>query len=202
MKIYTIKITTVAAALLFVLSFLGQKSFGQTTELHAEEHEEKGAKLTIAMGHAHVHEGVENGDKKWLIMGSWAMNLDYVFTNHWALGIHNDLILEDFAVEEHLNDEESMILERSRPFATKLVGTYKPGKHMGFMVGIGDEITKDKNLFLSTVGVDYGVHIAKGWELVGELTYDVKWKSYDTWILGFGVSKFIGGHHHHPKHKS
>jgi len=190
-----------AVSIIACISFLAlsKPSFAQSHGHAPVQTEEKGYKFTLAMGHAHIHEGIEAGEKKWLMMPSWAFNADYVINKHWALGLHNDLILEDFTVEEHLNNEEHTILERSRPFATKIVGTYKPGSHLGVMLGVGDEITKEENLFLSTVGVDYGIHLNGGWEVVGELTYDVKWKSYDTWVLGFGISKFIGSRH--SKHK-
>lgn len=178
---------------------LSKPSLAQSHGHAPTQTEEKGYKITLALGHAHVHEGIQDGKEKWLMMPSWAFNGDYVINKHWAVGLHNDLILEDFTVEEHLNNEEHTILERSRPFATKVVGTYKPGSHLGIMLGVGDEITREENLFLSTVGVDYGIHLNGGWEVVGELTYDVKWKSYDTWVLGFGISKFIGSRH--TKHK-
>lgn len=198
MGIFNLKRTVICLASTF-LAVLVEPSFAQLGEhAHATE-EERGYRVTVALGHAHVHEGIEEGNKKWLMMPSWAFNADYVVNKHWSFGLHNDLILEDFAVEEHLNNEEHTVLERSRPLATKIVGTYKPGTHLGVMLGVGDEITKHENLFLSTIGIDYGLHMKGGWELVGELTYDVKWKSYDTWVLGFGVSKFIGSGHH--KHK-
>lgn len=198
MRIFYLKCTLIALALL-VFPGITSHVCAQTTEKAEAEKEEKeqGYKITVAMGHAHIHEGIAEGDKKWLVMASWAMNVDYVLNSHWAVGLHNDLILEDFAVEEHLNNEENTVLERSTPIATKVVGTYKPGKHLGFMLGAGEEFAKEENLFLSTAGLDYGWHLKGGWEVGAELAYDVKWKSYDTWILGFGVSKFIDGHRRH-----
>lgn len=198
MRFYNFKSGKLLLSCMLLLAF-SFSSLAQSSGHAPEQTEEKGYKITMALGHAHIHEGIEDGNEKWLMMPSWALNADYVINKHWALGLHNDLILEDFTVEEHLNNEEHTVLERSRPFATKIVGTYKPGSHLGLMLGVGDEITKEENLFLSTVGVDYGIHLHGGWEVVGELTYDVKWKSYDTWVLGFGISKFIGGRHH--KHK-
>ncbi|WP_374163977.1 hypothetical protein [Arcticibacter sp. MXS-1] len=175
------------------------KSFAQE---HAEgkEEEEKGAhKITFSLGHAHVHEGIENEEKKWLVMGAWGLNYDYMFNSKWSLGLHNDLILEEFTVEKHLGEEESTILEREHPIATKLVGSYKPLKHISLMAGAGEEIAKGENYFLTTVGAEYGVHIPGGWEFGAELAYDIKWKAYDTWIFGFGISKVIPGKHKHHK---
>ena len=163
---------------------------------HEEESEKGGHKFTIALGHAHVHEGIENGEKKWLMMTSWAINYDYLISNQWALGIHNDIIFEDFSVEKRAEDKEETALEREKPIATKLVASFKPGKHLSFMLGLGDEFTKSENLFLSTAAVEYGWHMSKGWEVGAELGYDLKWKAYDTWILGFGISKTLHGKAH------
>ncbi|WP_442588256.1 hypothetical protein ACSBL2_19640 [Pedobacter sp. AW31-3R] len=153
-------------------------------------------KFTLAMGHAHIHEGIENDEKKWLMMAAWSLNYDYMFNSKWSLGLHNDVIFEDFSVEEHLADQDETILEREKPLATKLVGSFKTGKHVSIMLGIGDEITKSENLFLSTAGIEYGWHIGDSWEIGAELCYDLKWKSYDTWILGFGISKMLPAKRH------
>src|SRR5690606_11925215 len=164
MRVYYSKAAAFVVGCVSFLS-LSNPSLAQSQVHGAVEGEEKGYKITLALGHAHIHEGIEDGKEKWLMMPSWAFNADYVINKHWAFGLHNDLILEDFTVEEHLNNERHTVLERSRPFATKVVGTYKPGSHLGLMFGVGDEITKEENLFLSTVGVDYGVHIHGGWEV-------------------------------------
>ncbi|PWG80363.1 hypothetical protein [Pararcticibacter amylolyticus] len=200
---YQIRRTALIAVLTLSIAVLScLRTFAQEhVEGKHEEDEEKGAhKITLGIGHAHVHEGIEQDEKKWLVMGSWALNYDYLFNSKWSLGLHNDLILEDFTVEKQSGEEENMTLERERPIATKLVASFKPGKHLSFMLGAGDEIAKGENYFLTTAGLEYGLHIPGGWEFGAELSYDVKWKAYDTWILGFGISKVIPGHRkHHNK---
>lgn len=179
---------------LFLFFLLPTLTLAQAT--HHEKDNDKGAhKFTLALGHAHIKEGVEEGKNKWLVMGAWALNYDYLLSSKWALGVHNDVIIEDFTVEKHLGDGEQKEIEREIPIATKLVGSFKPGKHMSYMVGVGEEFGKGEHLFLSTLGVEYGWHLHKGWELGGELSYDIKWNAYDTWILGVGVSKTIFPHH-------
>ena len=184
--------TTLVICLVTCRSLLAQ-------EHHTTDHESSSAhKISLAIGHAHIHEGIEGGEKKWLIVGSWALNYDYLINQKWAVGLHNDIILEDFTVEDRSKEgEEHTILERERPIATKLVGSFKPGKHFNLILGAGEEIAKDKNFFLSTFGADYGWHLSGGWEVGLELSYDIKWKAYDTWILGAGISKLIPVRHKH-----
>ncbi|KAA8483658.1 hypothetical protein BDE36_3161 [Arcticibacter tournemirensis] len=192
------------AACIILLATAVFTSFGSFAQEHSEatEESEKGAhKFTLSIGHAHVHEGIENGEKKWLVMGAWGFNYDYLINSKWSIGLHNDLILEDFTVEKQSGEEEEIAIERERPLATKIIGAYKLDKHLSIMLGAGDEIAKGENYFLSTIGAEYGLHIPGGWEFGAELAYDVKWKAYDTWILGFGISKVISGHHH-KHHKS
>ena len=163
---------------------------------HPEQDDNKGGqKFTVALGHAHIKEGIEEGKNKWLVMGAWALNYDYLLNSKWALGIHNDIIIEDFTVEKHLGNDEEKGIEREVPIASKLVGSFKPGKHMSYILGIGEEFAKRKHFFMSTVGLEYGWHLHNGWELGGELSYDIKWHAYDTWIFGVGVSKTIFPHH-------
>lgn len=192
----------VLSALLISANFrsVAQESCNSKAAAAAEEEEETGAhKITFSLGHAHVNKGIEDNESKWLVMGAWAFNYDYLFNSKWALGLHNDLIMEDFSVEDRKDGEEKTILERERPLATKLVGSFKPGKHLTMMMGAGDEIAKGNNYFLSTIGLDYGWHLPGGWELGAELSYDIKWHAYDTWILGAGISKIISKHHN--KHR-
>lgn len=83
-------------------------------------------------------------------------------------------------------------MERSEPIASVLVGGFKPGKHFTFEAGIGYEISKEENLFLTRVGAEYSLELPKEWEFVANLIYDVKWDAYDSFAFGIGVSKSFG----------
>lgn len=67
--------------------------------------------------------------------------------------------------------------------------SYKPGKHFSYMLGSGGEFAHTGNLFLVRVGVEYGFHISKDWELNGNITNDLKINAYNSWALGMGVTK-------------
>jgi hypothetical protein len=51
-----------------------------------------------------------------------------------AIGLHTDIIVEDFEVAEHLKSGSDKILERSYPISTTLLVSYKPPKHLTSLV--------------------------------------------------------------------
>jgi hypothetical protein len=144
--------------------------------------------LGFVVGHTNVSHGVENGDRKWLSLPSFALDYNYVFSPKWSIGLHNDLIIESYKVET----SEDEVLERSSPFATAIVGGFKPGKHFTFQAGLGGEFAKEKNFFLTRLGVEYGLEIRNGWEFIANLIYDIRWNVYDTYAVGMGISKSFG----------
>jgi hypothetical protein len=157
-------------------------------ETHAEFHPHH--TLGVMISHTQISQGVQaNGDKKWLSLPSWAINYNYKFSKKWAIGLHNDIIVEDFAVEEHLKSSNGQVLERSYPFASAIMVSYKPGKHFSYMLGSGGEFAHTGNLFLFRVGLEYGYHISKDWELNGNITNDVKWNAYNSWAIGLGITR-------------
>lgn len=144
--------------------------------------------LGFVVGHTNVSQGVENGDRKWLTLPSFALDYNYVFSPKWSIGLHNDLIIESFKVET--SDDE--VLERTSPFASAIVGGYKPGKYFTFEAGLGGEFAKEESFALTRLGVEYGLEIHNGWEFIANVVYDIKWNAYDSWALGAGISKSFG----------
>jgi hypothetical protein len=45
---------------------------------------------------------------------------------------------------------------------------------------------------LNRFGVEYAAELPNEWEVFGTLSYDLKWKAYDTWVLGIGIAKKFG----------
>ena len=150
--------------------------------------------LGIAINHAHVFEGRnDNENKKVLNLPAWAIDYTYHFTEKWAIGLHNDIIIEKFKVEKNLESgEDKETVERSYPIAPAIMGIYKINGHWSFLLGMGGEFAKEENFILSRVGAEYGYEIHNGWEVFGTFSYDVKWSAYDSWGLGLGISKSFG----------
>lgn len=78
----------------------------------AEQHEEqsehvvKGFSLAGSIGHTHVNSVVNSGgDKEWLLLPSFGLNLNYRFNEKWGIGLHKDIIIEEFEVEDPNADD-------------------------------------------------------------------------------------------------
>jgi hypothetical protein len=178
-----------------VSSHLWAQEKKEPTESSAPDHEEfkPHSAISLVISHANVFNGTdENGKKQVLDMAAWGFDYNYHFSPKWAIGLHTDIILESFKVE---GKEDGEVIERSRPIAPALVGIYKPNHHWSLMAGAGVEFAKEENFFLTRLGIEYGVEIRNRWEVFGSFAYDIKWKGYDTWVLGLGISKAFGGHH-------
>lgn len=153
-------------------------------------------RIIVSQGHAHIKKAMLQGGDSGISAAAYALDADYWFSNHLAFGVHSDVVLENYLIEEHPGNDEYDILEREYPIAMVPVLLYKPWEHISFIGGIGPEFSKEKNLMVFRSGLEYGWELPKNWELVSTLTYDVK-KTYDTWMIGFGVSKFLPGFKRH-----
>jgi hypothetical protein len=181
---------------LFVLlcSFSSIIAQEESHEQHATGGHEgmKGSqRLTLGLGHTHVSEGVKDGKREWLILPSWSLNYDYWLKDNLSIGLQTDLILETFIIEDH----EKELIERSRPISLVPVVIYKPFKRWAFLGGVGGEFSKEQNLALTRLGVEYGIHLPKHWEIGAALVWDNKWNYYNSWGLAITVSKIWGAKH-------
>ncbi len=153
------------------------------------------SRFTLMMAHymfPHVVE-TETGNKNDLVP-AWGVDYDYWFHPHWAIGLHSDLILQQYKIERKNDATE---LTRSFPVSTALVGIFKPGKHLAFVSGFGKEFEKEETLSLWNIGVEYGFELPHHWELSLNFIYEDKFHAYDSWIMGIGISKSVFGPKRH-----
>src|SRR5262245_61268563 len=70
-----------------------------------EEVSQKGThRISLVLGHSHLNQGVqENGKTGWKAIPSTGIDYDYWISNHWAIGVQTDIMIEDFEVEDHDN---------------------------------------------------------------------------------------------------
>lgn len=191
--LYVVGLTFIA--LLFsngVLSAQEEPAFSRAsapeTEVFQPHHS-----LALLLGHTHVREGVVEGGNKWLTLPAWALEYNFVFHPRWAIGLHTDIIIEEFVVERHLKgDNEGEVIERSFPVAPALMATYKPGHHWGILLGAGMEFASGESFFLNRLGGEYSVEVTNNWELLLVAQYDFRYNAYDTWMLGIGVARVLG----------
>jgi len=176
--------------ILITLLIVYNSVFSQENHTREEHHETKHA-IAIVLSHSSISKGIQNGKTKWQSFPSWGINYNYTINDKWLLGWHNDIIIEDFVVEEHLSNNSNQILERSYPIATLIMATYKFKKHFSFLAGGGGEFAHQGNFGMVRLGVEAPFHIPNNFEIFANFTYDIKINAYDTWNLGFGVAKLF-----------
>jgi len=159
----------------------------QEEKEHEEQKEfaEKKHSIALVLSHTQITEGIEDGKKEWISLPSWGIDYNYEINEKWGIGLHNDIVVESFIVEHNDGTE----IERSSPFASTIVGLFKPGKHISFVLGAGGEFSKEENLFLIRAGVEYGYRIHDDWELVANITNDLKVNAYNSWSIGIGIAR-------------
>ncbi|MGX7835885.1 hypothetical protein ACWKSR_12105, partial [Campylobacter fetus subsp. venerealis] len=82
--------------------------------------------------------------------------------------------------------DEGELIERERPVAPVVMGTYKPGEHWSFGLGFGGEFAEGEDYFVTRLGIEYVVEIRNGWAVLGALTQDFRAKAYNVTSFGIG----------------
>ena len=155
----------------------------------AEHHSFKHHKLALIISHTHVPKGIHSADNQsTLIIPSWGFNYEYWFNPKWALGLHNDMEISTYIIDEG----ESSELERERPLIISLVGIYKPIHHLILLVGGGREFENNENFWIIRMGIEYEFELNNHWDLAPSLVFDLKEDVYDSWTLGITVGKRFG----------
>ncbi len=177
--------------LLVLMTLFSLVSFAQEEE--KEEAQFPKNTIGLILSHANISKGVTESGTKWLSVPAWGVDFNHWFSEKWALGLHTDFIVEKIQVVENLK-AESQIIERSYPIAPAVMGIYKPTKHSNFMFGMGAEFAKEENLVLNRLGYEWTTEIGHEWEIGFSFNYDFRWNAYDSYTLGFGISKALGCH--------
>jgi len=187
-------------------NYFSYTSFAQETEnelmqtssekeiLEAEEGVNKHA-ISFILSHTHIQSGVNNsrGDN-WIAAPSFGINYTYLINEKWGIGLHTDIITEEFVVMNkniQIEDGEDEVIERSYPIASAIMLTYKPFKHIAFLAGGGMEFSKEENFSLVRLGVEAPFEIPGDWEIFGSFTYDINIDAYDSINFGIGISKLF-----------
>lgn len=116
---------------------------------------------------------------------SYGLDLEYWFNHDWGIGLHNDLELESFIIEQ---DHEEF-LERDYPLVSSLDLLYRPWKGLVFQIGPGIEIDRNETFFLFRLGMEYEIELGHHWDLYPTFFYDTREDAFTTISLGLGVGK-------------
>ena len=177
-----VKILTLLCTLFISFTVMSQESGdSQSPEFERESKHILG----LALAHSHSQQGVTEGKNQWLSIPSFEFSYNYRLNHKFMIGIHTDILLETFLVE----DPEGELVERDYPFSVILVATYMISPNLGLEVGVGEEISGGESLTLGKLGLEYIYPLKDGFELIGLIGYDFVIDTYDTFNYGIGISK-------------
>lgn len=164
---------------------------GLTQESEVKFEPEHG--ITIELSQAYIYRNLEEeSHPAWVTAPAWALNYDFWFHPKWAVGAHQDIILESFEVKK--DGEEGALIEREFPFATALMALFKPSDHWILQIGAGGEFSPKESLFFNRAALEYAVDLSEEWEVSGIVSFDHHWDAYDSWAIGIGITKnFVCG---------
>ena len=181
-----------------------QEHVNHTGEIQSSEDRHSGHKkhlISVSINHTVIFAGIKNGSASNLTLPSFGLNYTYVFNKKWALGLHNDIILEDFLVKETTTDaksfssdeenEEIKFIERGNPISAAIMMIYKPWPFLGVMAGAGREFSSHEDFTVIRLGLETPVHLPKNWEIYGVLTYDINIDAYESLTYGIGIGKLF-----------
>jgi hypothetical protein len=171
-----------------IILLLSQISFCTAAWAQSENEAEtfRRNKLSLAITHTFVPTTVNSsGDKTYLSLASWGLDYDRRVNSLWGIGLHSDLVIQDFEYED--ND---VVRTRVKPLAIAIVATRRLGKHFTVIGGGGAEFSKgEETLGLFRVGADYGWELPHDWEVSFGVTTDFKVNAYNALVFGFALGK-------------
>lgn len=177
----------------------GQEQNGSYTNHDTGHKTHKKHVISSSINHTVIFGGVKDGNASSIALPSFGLNYTYFFNHKWAIGLHNDIILEDFVVRESSsfetrsasNEEEAAIIERGTPIAACIMGIYKPLSYLGLMAGFGREFSSHEDFTVIRFGIETPVHLPKNWELFAVLSYDINIDAYESLTYGIGIGKMF-----------
>src|SRR5690606_10822377 len=144
--------------------------------------------LGVSISHVNIFNGVDNSESKLISLPAWGIDYNYCLTEKWGLGLHTDIIVDKFTVDENVSDDASLL--SSFPIDPDFMGMRKFGNHT-IMFGVGGEFEKEENLFFNWLGYEYGIEVSEKWEVGAAINYDFRWNAYDSYTVSIGVSRVL-----------
>lgn len=171
-----------------LLFFASLRTYSQEEAAHNEDEPIQHHKLTLGTGYGLVQKVIhEDGKKEFGIIPILGLNYEYWFNHKIGLGLHNDLELSSYVVE----DEEGEHIDRENAISTSLVFLYEPIEGWTVFAGPGYEFEKGNSFALFKIGTDLTKNFQDGWSAGICVVYDFK-KVNSSLIFGLLVSKRFG----------
>ena len=151
-------------------------------------HHGSGHKITLVMANSMIHNSLSEQNNGILIVPTFGLNYDYFFNPKWGLGLHTDILLQQFKIEKHGEQGE---IVRENPVGIAGMLLFKPHHRWTLMAGYGVELEKHESFQMIRTGVEYGIELPKHWELGFSLEFDYKIKTYSSFMFGIGFSRLF-----------
>ena len=129
---------------------------------HPDAEHGAGHKITLVMANSFINNSFSDQANNILIIPTFGFNYDYFFNSRWGLGLHTDILLQQYKVEKHGGHEEIL---RENPVGLAGMVLFKPHHRWVLMAGYGVEVEKHENFQMIRVGAEYGIPLPKHWEL-------------------------------------
>lgn len=146
-------------------------------------------RLTFVMAYGVIPEHSEEDDATsnyLFVVPAIGVNYDYLFTPKFGLGLHTDVILQKFEVEELKDD---LKVERLFPVTANLIASYRPNSRWAILGGGGIELDKNISYPMFALGADYGIELNESWEVGFSFMFEHRIQAYNSFLLGVGFCK-------------
>ncbi len=168
---------------LLVLIIICQFTFSQKNNSHpvhdSKEISDSNVRIAAVISHTYLKGA---GIDEYLIIPSLGLDIDYWFNHKWGIGLHNDIEIENFIIE----DQDSRELERVNPLVLTLDILYNTN---GFILSLGPgiEIEKNKSYMLLRLGLEYEQSINQDYYFMPTIFFDQRLDGFSTATIGFGI---------------
>ena len=142
-------------------------------------------RISPFIGHTFV--ALEKGGEHTPI-ASWALDVEYWWKESIGVGLHNDLEIESFIVE----DTDGEFIERHFPVVVSLDFLFKPWKGIVVYGGPGMEFDSNESFGLMRTGIEYEFVLDDHFDVSPTFFYDNRFGAFNTWTFAFGVGWKIG----------
>ena len=143
----------------------------------------------MAYGIIPEHTTVDDATSNYLfVVPAIGMNYDFLFTPKFGLGLHTDVILQKFEVQELKDDLE---VERMFPVTVNLMASYRPNDKWTVLAGGGVELEKNKSYNMVALGLDYGIELNESWEVGFSFMFEHRIQAYNSFLFGVGIYQSI-----------
>jgi hypothetical protein len=170
-----------------VIGFGSHHLFSQHQENHDILEYKHG--ISFIIGHTYISQGIKNDNDNWISAPSFGINYNFRLNEKWTFGLHNDIIIESFAVQLSNKDE---VIDRVFPISNIIMANYWLTESWTLAAGAGVEWERNEHFEMIRLGTEYAVNLNKSkYDVFFTLNYDILINAFDTINFGIGLSRLF-----------